>query len=230
MAPPSQAQQEKKKSQGMMSSSLHAAILSDKQIVEEIKNGNIVCRPFKSENLQNCSMDVTLGEHFYRFNPKIGFVCPWTKQKLWIEGKCDVATQGNKYSLKDGTRYILLHPKENILCHTQEFIGTTKNLTTMLKARSSMGRNNITICRDAGWGDVGYFNRYTLEITNNNNVPLVLPIGIRIGQIVFLRTGETDRVYDGKYQNTHDINELMNKWTPEEMLPQSFNDVENIKN
>jgi len=38
----------------------------------------------------------------------------------------------------------------------------------------------------AGWGDVGYINRWTMEITNNSRfyaIPLV--VGRRIAQIVF---------------------------------------------
>jgi hypothetical protein len=33
-------------------------------------------------------------------------------------------------------------------------------VTTMMKARSSLGRNFIEICKCAGWGDVGYINRW----------------------------------------------------------------------
>lgn len=30
-----------------------------------------------------------------------------------------------------------------------------KTVTTMMKARSSMGRNFIEVCKCAGWGDIG---------------------------------------------------------------------------
>lgn len=60
----------------------------------------------------------------------------------------------------------------------------------MMKARSSIGRNFIEVCKCAGWGDVGYINRWTMEITNNSShyaIPLV--VGRRIGQIIFFETG-----------------------------------------
>jgi deoxycytidine triphosphate deaminase len=75
---------------------------------------------------------------------------------------------------------------ETILAHTNEFIGGRETVTTMMKARSSMGRNFIEVCKCAGWGDIGYVNRWTMEITNNSrfySIPLV--VGRRIAQIVF---------------------------------------------
>src|SRR5581483_6069867 len=62
---------------------------------------------------------------------------------------------------------ILLGPKETILGHTQEYIGGRDIVVAKMYARSSMGRNFVEVCKDAGWGDVGYFNRWTMEITNN---------------------------------------------------------------
>lgn len=50
---------------------------------------------------------------------------------------------------------IWVAPGETILGHTEEFIGGRHNVTTMMKARSSMGRNFIEVCKCAGWGDVG---------------------------------------------------------------------------
>ena len=48
-------------------------------------------------------------------------------------------------------RVIFLKPGETILGHTNEFIGGRKTVTTMMKARSSMGRNFIEVCKCAGW-------------------------------------------------------------------------------
>lgn len=57
-------------------------------------------------------------------------------------------------------RIIWITPGETILAHTNEFIGGCKSVTTMMKARSSLGRNFIEVCKCAGWGDVGYINRW----------------------------------------------------------------------
>jgi dCTP deaminase len=101
----------------------------------------------------------------------------------------------------------------------------------MMKARSSLGRNFIEICKCAGWGDVGYINRWTMEITNNSryySIPLV--VGRRVAQIVFFDTeGICTASYEqtGKYQmSTTDVTELMKRWTPDDMLPKMYKDKE----
>eukprot|EP00026_Physarum_polycephalum_P013937 Phypoly_transcript_14398.p2 GENE.Phypoly_transcript_14398~~Phypoly_transcript_14398.p2 ORF type:complete len:104 (+),score=8.59 Phypoly_transcript_14398:561-872(+) len=100
----------------------------------------------------------------------------------------------------------------------------------MMKARSSMGRNFIEVCKCAGWGDVGYVNRWTMEITNNSrhySIPLV--VGRRIAQLVFFDSeGILDKSYEksGKYQTTDDLETLQKNWTPYDMLPKMYKDKE----
>jgi dCTP deaminase len=128
-------------------------------------------------------------------------------------------------------RIIFLFPGETILGHTNEFIGGRKVDTTMMKARSSFGRNFISICKCAGWGDVGYVNRWTMEISNSSHNHHIIPlvVGRRCAQIIFLNTGETiqqdysDGV-DSKYQTSTDVDHLMENWEPRDMLPKMYKD------
>jgi len=100
----------------------------------------------------------------------------------------------------------------------------------MMKARSSLGRSFIEICKCAGWGDVGYVNRWTMEITNNSgryHIPLV--VGRRIAQIVFFETGailSSDYPVSGKYQSSEYIEEIRRSWNPEMMQPRLYKDRE----
>jgi hypothetical protein len=94
-----------------------------------------------------------------------------------------------------------------------------------------MGRNFIEVCKCAGWGDVGYVNRWTMEITNNSryySIPLV--VGRRIAQIVFFDTDGTlnNGCYTdkGKYQITRDIEQMKLQWRPTDCLPKMFKDRE----
>ena len=89
----------------------------------------------------------------------------------------------------------------------------------MMKARSSVGRNFISVCNDAGWGDVGYTNSWTMEISNGNKFSVILVVNERIAQIVFYGTGPVKNQYSGSYQNTLDIDSLVNSWTPDSLLP-----------
>jgi dCTP deaminase len=214
---------------------MNKSVLSDFQIKEEINNGNIVFYDPNNndiyKNIQNCSVDITLGEYYYRNSLPLEVYNPWSKthsQTYW--GNTRRASiilneeESKKYDLPIGTKFIYLEPFETILGHTNEFIGGKFFITTMLKARSSLGRSGITICRDAGWGDIGYINRYTLEITNNTKYNMVLPTNKRIGQIVFFYTGISENTYNGKYQNVVDFQELVKTWKPEMLVPKLYLD------
>lgn len=209
-------------------------ILSDRDIRKEIQAGNIVLfHPNRdaSENIQNCSVDFTLGRNYFRHTSTMDVLNPWSEKqsrKYWgnpliadtIKSKFDEET----YDLPFGTEYIYMRPYETILGHTQEFIGGKNNITTIMKARSSLGRSNVTVCRDAGFGDIGYINRWTLEITNNNPIPIVLPVGARIGQIAFYYTGQPDTTYHGKYQIGETLEEIVKLWDPTMMTPALWKD------
>jgi dCTP deaminase len=216
--------------------------LSDRRILEELAKGDIVIEPFRKDNLATSSYDVTLGEFYFREQrPKHLYNIyniydkrhtdhVWGTTPLKAEKAKDVFqdTKFDYIGIKPNDKIILLEPGETILAHTEEFIGGKDHITTMMKARSSLGRNFIEVCKCAGWGDVGYTNRWTMEITNNSShysIPLV--VGRRIAQIIFFETGpilKTDYTKTGKYQSSTNIKEMKKSWKPESMLPKLYND------
>ncbi|MCX6724593.1 MAG: hypothetical protein NTV20_00625, partial [Candidatus Shapirobacteria bacterium] len=48
--------------------------------------------------------------------------------------------------VKDEDRIIIINPHEMILAHTQEFIGGRNVVSTMISARSSVGRSLLEVC------------------------------------------------------------------------------------
>ena len=104
-----------------------------------------------------------------------------------------------------------------------------------MKSRSSWGRNGVAACFDAGWGDPGYINRWTMEIFNlNQSESVPLPVGERIAQIIFHETGAVINSYGktggeglgtSKYQTSDDLQEIIKAWTPSQMLPRAYKDV-----
>ncbi len=217
--------------------------LSDKRILEEMKKGDVIISPFNKDQLATSSYDVTLGEFFFREQPpkyNHALYNIWSKEHMehvWGADKVERAVSAKeafkKYNFEwDGIRpddkVIILRPGETILGHTIEYIGGRNHITTMMKARSSTGRNFIEVCKCAGWGDVGYTNRWTMEITNNSkNYIIPLVVGRRIAQIVFFETGdilENDYASGGKYQTSTDLKQLQKDWKPEMMLPRLWAD------
>lgn len=213
--------------------------LSDKRIVEEMAKGDIVIDPFDSRNLSTSSYDVTLGEWFYRprilgglnETPLFNIYSEYQMREIWHHPQRAQTVEelgiGHGDGINPGDRAIILNPGETILAHTNEFIGGRGHITTMMKARSSMGRSFIGVCKCAGWGDVGFINRWTMEITNYSDryrIPLI--VGRRIGQLVFFETGEAAGDYgkSGNYQQGVDLDKLKAEWKPEMMLPKLYKD------
>ena len=219
--------------------------LSDKAILKFRQANEIIIEPFDHRNLKTSSYDVTLGDFYFRENRRnhgsshiYNMYSAADVTRVW--GKPRQAQEASQSSLrfptniKDDDRVIMIEPGETILAHTNEFIGGVHHITTMMKSRSSLGRNFIEVCKCAGWGDVGYTNRWTLEITNNSRyytIPLV--VGRRIAQIVFFDVGETNSTnYNvaGKYQTVTDTDQLKEMWKPDDMLPKMYMDFETIPN
>ena len=216
--------------------------LSDKRILQEMGQGNIVITPFKEENLSTASYDVTLGEYYFSEIQNTGGIYnPYNQQDVehvWgtEPQRAKPAKEAffnktvNLTGITEDELVIVLSPGETILAHTEEYIGGRNHITTMMKARSSWGRNFIEVCKCAGWGDVGYTNRWTMEITNNSryhHIPMV--VGRRIAQIIFFETGtirQNDYTQQGKYQTTTTLEDTMREWDPKSMLPKMYNDRE----
>lgn len=216
-------------------------ILSNNGVHDAMKEGNLVIDPFRPKNLGTSSYDVTLGRYYYRESTshQCTFYNPWNKDetnRVWKSlheaqpaKKIFSAHDLKRYGIKPSQEVILIHPGETILAHTEEFIGGSGNLTTMMKARSSIGRNFLEVCKCAGWGDVGYINRWAMEITNNSqSYTIPLFIGARIAQIIFLETTEVTGNYahEGKYQTDTAIENIKKKWKPQDILPRLYNDRE----
>ena len=211
---------------------MNNCVLSDKQILTELNTGNIIITPFTAKNLGNCSYDVTLGENYYSSNYTPNFFYnPWNQEHVnsyWGQSKKakQVVDEDESHQLgvELGSKVIILQPNELILGHTEQFIGGVKNITSMMKTRSSLGRSGLKFSSCAGWGDINYVNLWTFEIQNTLTVPVVLPVGKRVSQIVFLYTGDTDRPYIGKYQSSTNINKILEQWSPDQMLPKLYLD------
>lgn len=227
----------------------NTGVYSNRQIKEAIKTGHIVFHPFTEEHIAGSSIDVTLGNWYYRTerHRSGGFYNPFDESDVnrYFDGPFHASTH-EIWAKEHGRRQfagipnshpiIVLQPGERILAHTHEFIGIKAPGTSTMQARSTWGRNGVAVCLDAGWGDPGYINRWTMEIYNmNQHESVVLPVGERIAQIVFYHTGPVDSEYSkisGKYQTTtgdDDLITLVNNWRPGQMLPRAFEDERKIQ-
>lgn len=218
-------------------------VYSNTQIKNAIADGHIIYHPYIEENIAGSSVDVTLGTWFYRTErpSEGGFYNPFEKKSVnaYFSGPFK-AEKHSAWAKKHGKSLfvnipkdhliIVLRPGERILAHTHEFIGIKAPGTSTMQARSTWGRNGIAVCLDAGWGDPGYINRWTMEIYNmNQHESVILPVGERVAQMVFYETGPVDLEYkklSGKYQSlsSDNLKSIISSWSPEQMLPRAYKD------
>ena len=226
---------------------LDMGVYSNTEIFEALNDGRIVCQPFTESHVSEASLDFTLGHNFYKqeFQAEAtGIYNPFDKDDVARYFKGPLVAQTHSEWCKENDHQlfenipsdhpiIVLRPGERILGHTHEFVGIRAHGGACeVKSRSSWGRNGVAICFDAGWVDPGYVNRITLEIYNlNMHESVVLPVGERVGQLIFHHTGPVEGGYaegrggqSGKYQHTDDLDELIATWKPEDMLPRAFKD------
>lgn len=155
-------------------------ILSDKEILNEIKKRNIVIKPFDRKSLGSNSYDVHLGE--------------------WLAVYKDEVLDAKKHNRVNYFRIPkeghILHPTKLYLGVTQEYTETFE-FVPFLEGKSSVGRLGIDIHATAGKGDVGFKNKWTLEISVKQ--PVKIYAGMPIGQLIYFKVeGEVLTPYDKK--------------------------------
>lgn len=211
--------------------------LSDRQIIAEREAGRIIIEPFDRRCLGSDTYDVRLGEFFYREKWPISSEKIYDLSSMSSVGDVwelhqapEVGSREQVLRWPSGSRVIWLDPGETILAHTVEFIGARSGFTTKMYSRSSIGRSMLGVCKCAGRGDVGYFNRWTMEITSFSRFHQIpLRVGMRVAQIEFIPVASTDRTYGvthGKYQESGELEMVMRDWKPEAMLPRLDRDWE----
>lgn len=221
-------------------------VYSNTEIRMALKAGAIVCEPYEPRHISEASLDITLGHYFYKqeYDDLFSVYNPFDKNDVarYFKGPLEAIPHKewcdkNKSKLFENIPaehpVIILRPGERILAHTHEFVGIRpEGGACEIRSRSSWGRNGVAVCFDAGWIDPGYINRITLEIYNlNQHEAVILPVGERVGQIIFHHTGKIEGDYSngrdgmsGKYQHSSDLQELIGTWTPDQMLPKAYKD------
>ena len=155
-------------------------ILSDKRILEEISNGNILIEPFRKENLGTNSYDVHLGKYL----------------AVYQEHVLDARSKNTVREVIIPPEGLIIHPSTLYLGVTEEYTETHRHVP-FLEGKSSIGRLGIDIHSTAGKGDVGYCNTWTLEISCIQ--PVRIYPGMPIGQLIYFAVeGEIERYYHNK--------------------------------
>lgn len=184
-------------------------ILSDFDILKEIKEKNITCLPFDRNNLSNSSIDLRLGQYIIESDNCFGVV----KFDTDTSGKLTVLNPitTKLYDLLDLTTNksgkFILNPGQFILGHTLETVGQTSDrIISQVLDKSTLARLGLSICFSAGYIDAGNVLSITLEIKNHSKNAIELQYGMHICQIKFqYLNNPVTAIYKGKYTHSRAV-------------------------
>ena len=149
-------------------------------------NKDIIIQPFIEANLNPNSYNVTLDNELYVYEEDI------------IDLKKEYKTKKIVIP-EDG---LILEPNKLYVGRTQEYT-ETYNLVPMIDGRSGLGRVGLFTNNSAGFGDVGYKGKWSLQLSCIH--PVKIYPGMKIAQIYYEEiTGEVEN-YHGKYQNANEV-------------------------
>lgn len=148
--------------------------LSDIDIKKEVKAGTITIKPFDEKRLQPASYDIRLGNKFIVNEESATHVIDPVKK---------IYAKTREIVVKDGDEFIL-HPGISILGTSKEFFGSDDFLV-QIGGKSSLARIGLMVHNTAGIINPGHFLNITLELSNQNNVPIILRPDMEIAQITF---------------------------------------------
>jgi dCTP deaminase len=148
--------------------------LSDVDIKKEIKNGRITLEPFSDDQLQPVSYDIRLGNKFI-----VNEDC----QTHIIDPMKKIYAKTREIVMKDGEEFVL-HPNISVLAVSKELFGSDHFLI-QIGGKSSLARIGLMIHNTAGIINPGHFLNVTLELSNQNNVPIIIRPGMPVAQIMF---------------------------------------------
>ena len=161
-------------------------VLSDKTIKEELDKGRIVISPLDPSDIQPASVDLHLDRKLLVFT---------NSRRPYIDVKESLSDLTESVEIKDSVPFIL-HPGEFVLGSTLEHIELPDDLVARLEGKSSLGRIGLVIHSTAGFVDPGWKGNLTLELSNLSRLPITLYVGMKIGQISYLRlTTPAERLY-----------------------------------
>ncbi len=184
--------------------------LGNEAIIKARDEGKILISPFREEQLNGNSYDVRLDQHFIQFSGSKDIIIDLTR-----------GIPEHLMHYRKGSN--VLGPQMRCLAVTIEEIGSTScDLVPMIASKSSWARSGLEVCACAGFGDCGYYDKWTLEIYNKNPFSILLKPGLLVGQVFFEQVMGCSKLYKSRY-NDKSLS-IIERMTPKE-IKQLWRDV-----
>ncbi len=163
------------------------SVLTRKVILAEIESGRLNIDPFSPEQLGAASIDLTLGDEIRVFKSSDG--------PIDLREDADYRDHTSVYPL---TEPYVLEPGCTIHGITREKIRLPGDLCGFLEGRSRFARLGLMIHVTSAFVQPGVANRQVLEMSNVADRSLRIHAGVRLCQLVLMRT-EGVAHYDGRF-------------------------------
>ena len=168
-------------------------VLTRDVILAELDAGRVVIEPFERNQVGVASIDLTLG-HEIRIIEQSG-------RPIEIREDTDYRDYTRVSSLDEP---FLLVPGVTIHGITRERISLPPDLCGFLEGRSRYARLGLMIHVTSAFVQPGVRNRQVLEMSNVSSQPLWIHAGVRVCQLVLMRT-EGQAVYTGRFAEQDEI-------------------------
>ncbi len=152
-------------------------VLSDGTIRQLISEGQLVMDPYDPGLVQPSSIDVRVAAQFRVFH---------NNRRPYIDVREPIDDLTELVEITEDAPFIL-HPGEFVLGSTVERVGLPDDLVARLEGKSSLGRLGLLIHSTAGFIDPGWDGTVTLELSNVARLPITIHLGMKIGQLSFMK-------------------------------------------
>jgi dCTP deaminase len=163
------------------------SVLTREVILAEIESGRLKIDPFSPEQLGAASIDLTLGDEIRVFEPRDG--------PIDLREDADYRDHTRVHPLEEP---YVLEPGCTVHGITRELIQLPDNLCGFLEGRSRFARLGLMIHVTSAFVQPGVANRQVLEMSNVADRPLRIHAGVRLCQLVLMRTEGAAR-YGGRF-------------------------------
>lgn len=174
-------------------------ILCDRDIQDLIEAGRLGIdpEPDMGVQLQPASLDLRLGDEFLKYTP-VDQNCNPIHHAMLLGKHPERVTSKVKV---EGS--FVISPGDFVLGHTLESIRIPDDMVAQVEGRSSLARLGIAVHITAGFIDPGFEGQITLEIKNNNSIPIVLETGSRVCQLILHRMTNPSEVPYNRKPGSH---------------------------
>ena len=168
-------------------------------IIEEVHNRRIQISDFDEKRVNPNSYNLHIcGDNVKRLktNTEMWMGSEYNREHHeWIDTAKPI-----EYEDMGPIEHMIFEPNELYLVPTVEVVSSGYYIP-LITGRSSCGRMGLQVHREAGFGDIGFCGRWTLQISVVK--PMQLYSNMELAQVYFaVPAGSTTIKYHGKYQHS----------------------------